>query len=234
MIPLMKTLSFLALTFALSGSLFAQSQSEMNAEAARDAAKADKELNQVYKKVLATLDDEGAKLLKVSQRAWIAYRDAEAASAADEARGGSMAPMLYSGTVGRLTEQRTQLLKERLGEESAAPPPEKPAPRAEPVIDPPQPPPVVEANAPAGAKTQSLASQQFFDAYKAHDQKAAHAIAAEAAIKKLVWKTSAGDNPTLKLMDNTHIYYEGGSIELKLAKNAAGRWFVADVVLYAD
>lgn len=221
------------IVFAVSSTLLAQSQSEMNAQAARDAARADRELNKVYKEVLATLDDEGAKLLKASQRAWIAFRDAEAESAADEARGGSMAPLLYSGTVARLTEQRTQMLKQRLGiEEPSEPTP----PRAEPIPEPkptpkPETPPTTE---PAGAKSQALAAQQFFDAYKAHNRKAAALLATETALKKLVWKTSAGDNPTLKLMDNTHIYYEGGGIELELARNSVGRWFIADVTLFAD
>lgn len=233
----MKLLLLLSLLTVLAQPVRAQSQSEMNAQAARDAAIADRELNKVYKEVLATLDDEGAKLLKASQRAWIAFRDAEAASAADEARGGSMAPLLFSGTVGRLTEQRTQMLKERIGldDTSVSPPP-----RAEPIPEPrpmpkptpkPEPAPTTE---PAGAKSQALAAQQFFDAYKAHNRKAAAMLATETALKKLVWKTSAGDNPTLKLMDNTHIYYEGGGIELELARNSAGRWFIADVTLFAD
>lgn len=226
-------LALTLIVFAVSSTLVAQSQSEMNAQAARDAARADRELNKVYKEVLATLDDEGAKLLKASQRAWIAFRDAEAESAADEARGGSMAPLLYSGTVARLTEQRTQMLKQRLG---IGEPSEPPPPRAEPIPEPkPTPKPETPTTTePAGAKSQALAAQQFFDAYKAHNRKAAALLATETALKKLVWKTSAGDNPTLKLMDNTHIYYEGGGIELELARNSSGRWFIADVTLFAD
>lgn len=242
----MKTSLLLALAF--STAVLAQSQSEMNLEAAREAERADKELNKVYKQVLVSLDDEGAKLLKASQRAWISFRDAEAAFAADEARGGSMAPMLYSGTLGRLTEQRTEMLRQRLGEDAkteapapkAKPIAKPPAPRAEPVTEPsepkpaPTPSPRATGSEPPGAKSQSLAAQQFFDAYKAHDRKTAENVATEVALKKLIWKTSAGDNPTLKLMDNTHIYYEGGSIELKMQQTASGRWFVADVTLYAD
>jgi uncharacterized protein YecT (DUF1311 family) len=41
-------------------------------------------------------------------------RDAEAAFAADEARGGSMAPTLRYATMTELTEQRTKQLKARL------------------------------------------------------------------------------------------------------------------------
>lgn len=232
------------LALAFSSAVIAQSQSEMNLQAAREAERADKELNKVYKQLLGTLDDEGAKLLKASQRAWITFRDAEATFAADEARGGSMSPMLYSGTLGRLTEQRTEMLRQRLGEDvkpvaqkereaplpKARPVQERPAPRAEPVTEPDR----SADGEPTGAKSQALAAQQFFDAYKAHDRAAAAKVAAETTLKKLIWKTGAGDNPTLKLMDNTHIYYEGGSIEMKLQQTAGGRWFVADVTLYAD
>lgn len=236
----MKIILHLVCVLGLAVSALAQSQGEMNAEAARDAARADKELNKTYKELMATLDEEGAKLLKASQRAWIVYRDAEAALAADEARGGSMAPMLYSSTIAHLTEQRTEILRghmvgldgeDKVPEPAPAPPPQPPVRRAEPVPGVPSPPTVRE---PSGAKSQALASQQFFDAYKAHDRTAAQSVAAETALKKLVWKASAGSNPTLKLMDNTHIYYEGGSIELKMQKNSAGRWFIADVSLYAD
>lgn len=242
----MKTAILVAGVVGFAISCFAQSQHEMNAEAAANAAKADRELNKVYKQLLATLDEEGVKLLKASQRAWIAFRDADAAAAADTAaRGGSMAPMIYSGTIATLTDERTAALKERLGgpEGIIANPdaepdvPEKPPVRkAEPLEEEPKPASKMSAGGrePAGAKTQSQAAQQFFDAYKAHDRSAAQAVAAEAALKKLVWKTSAGDNPTLKLMDTTHIYYEGGSIELKMQKNAAGRWVISDVSLYAD
>lgn len=192
-----------------------QSQSEMNREAAEDAAKADKELNAVYKKLLPTLDEEAANLLKIAQRAWVAYRDAEANSAADQMRGGSAAPLLYYGTITRLTEQRTELLKEHLNIDG-------------------EPEPEQEQSAPDGAKTKAQAAKLFFDAYKSHQRKAAQAVAADKALDKLVWSKDAGDNPTLKLMGDSHIYYEGGSIALTMKKNEAGRWFISDVTLFAD
>ncbi|WP_193213844.1 lysozyme inhibitor LprI family protein [Luteolibacter marinus] len=93
----------------------AQSQAEMNAEAAAAFEKADKELNQVYVKVMRELDDESKQRLKVAQRAWVAFRDAEATFRADaEARGGSMWPMIHEGIRGRLTAQRVKSLKELL------------------------------------------------------------------------------------------------------------------------
>ncbi|MDB6074456.1 MAG: hypothetical protein JWO89_2096 [Verrucomicrobiaceae bacterium] len=193
-------------------------------EAASNAAKADKALNQAYKELLATLDPDGAKLLKESQRAWIAYRDAEAKFAADEAREGSMSPMLYAGALGYLTEERTQHLKQRMGGLEAPAEPEAKSKAEEPVA----------AKGGIGAKTQLLAGQGFFEAFKAHDRKTAQKFAADTALNKLVWDPASGDNPTLKLMDATHIYYEGGSIQLKMQKTKAGRWIVGDVGVTAD
>ena len=46
---------------------------------ARAFAKADRSLNAAYQKALKGQDDEGRKLLQAAQRAWISYRDAEAA-----------------------------------------------------------------------------------------------------------------------------------------------------------
>jgi len=46
---------------------------------------------------------ESKRKLKESQRAWIAFRDAEAAFAADQARGGSAAPTIRYGTMTELT-----------------------------------------------------------------------------------------------------------------------------------
>ena len=72
----------------------AQSQAEMNHQAAKDFHKADAELNSAYAALMAKLPDaESKRKLKESQRAWIAFRDAEAAFAADQFRGGSGATL---------------------------------------------------------------------------------------------------------------------------------------------
>ena len=93
----------------------AQSQQEMNSEAAESFKKADKELNEVYAKVLANLDDEAKENLKKAQRAWVAWRDSEAVFRADaEARGGSMWPLVHEGIRSRLTKERVKSLKELL------------------------------------------------------------------------------------------------------------------------
>ena len=245
----MNTRSWLTLLFlAFTSALLAQSQFEMNETAEREAAKADKELNQVYRKVLGSLDAEGAKLLKESQRAWIAYRDAEAKFAADEARGGSMAPMLYSGTLATLTKERVKRLKQ--GSESAD---DDLATQAKALGDKAKAmvgrveseseahqkrlPERLEANRASkddGAGTRHQVAQAFFEAYRTHNRKAALAVATGKVIGKLVWDKDAGDNPTLKLLDDSHIHYEGGTIELKMEKTQAGRWLVSDVGVTAD
>jgi uncharacterized protein YecT (DUF1311 family) len=108
----------LALIAAAPVPLPAQSQQEMNAQAAESFKKADRELNEVYAKVMANLDDQAKDHLKRSQRAWVAWRDAEAAFRADaEARGGSLWPLIHEGTRSRLTRERIKGLKELLIED---------------------------------------------------------------------------------------------------------------------
>ena len=89
-----------------------QTQAEMTRSAVRSFEQADRALNSAYQQLRGKLDKAGrAKLLK-AQRAWIAYRDAEASLAGDiEARGGSMEPMLVALRLEELTKSRTSDLK---------------------------------------------------------------------------------------------------------------------------
>src|SRR6266849_2849114 len=83
--------------------IHAQTQAEMNAQARADFARADADLNKTYQAVLAKLRDaESKQKLKEQQRAWLVFRDAEAAFAADQARGGSMAPTIRYATMTEL------------------------------------------------------------------------------------------------------------------------------------
>ena len=93
--------------------MHAQTQAAMNAEAWADFKKADAELNKTYEAILAKLPDAQSKeLLKQSQRAWLVFRDAEAAFAAGPR--GTMAPTIRYATMTELTEQRIKRLKTRL------------------------------------------------------------------------------------------------------------------------
>src|ERR1041385_7316570 len=90
----------------------AQTQSEMNAQARTEFERADAELRKTYAALLARLSDtESKKKLEDSQRAWIAFRDAEASFAADQLRGGSAAPVLRYTSITESTEQRINQLK---------------------------------------------------------------------------------------------------------------------------
>ena len=92
--------------------LCAQTQSEMNARARAEFERADSELNKTYKALLARLPDvESKQKLKDSQRAWIAFRDAEASFAADQVRGGSAAPVLRYTSMTESSEQRIKQLQ---------------------------------------------------------------------------------------------------------------------------
>jgi|SRR5215471_35948 len=94
--------------------IHAQTQAAMNAQARADFVKADAELNKTYEALLTKLPDaESKQKLKESQRAWLVFRNAEVAFAADGFRGGSMAPTLRYATMTELTQQRIKQLKAR-------------------------------------------------------------------------------------------------------------------------
>ena len=82
----------------------AQTQATMNAQARAEFERADSERNKTYVALLTKLSDtESRDKLKESQGAWLAFRDAEAAFAADQLRGGSMAPTIRYETMAELT-----------------------------------------------------------------------------------------------------------------------------------
>jgi uncharacterized protein YecT (DUF1311 family) len=99
----------------------AQTQAEMNATAREHFARADADLNKTYQAVLKKLPDaESKQKLKEARRAWIAFRDSQAARVADEQAGGaSMAPTLRYETMTELTRQRIKQLETRLTSNAA-------------------------------------------------------------------------------------------------------------------
>ena len=113
-LPFLLILCGIAL-LAAANPLMAQTQSEMNTEAAEDFTRADRVLNETYKAVMDQVDEDSRTLLKSAQKAWIAYRDAEAKFQADlEARGGSMYPLSLMAYKTTLTQQRTSELEQLL------------------------------------------------------------------------------------------------------------------------
>lgn len=104
-------------------------QVEMNYCAGKEYEAADAALNAQYKLTVAALKLRDKDIdrsydsqpthydtLLAAQRAWITYRDQHCLSESFAARGGSMAPMLHSGCMARLTRERTAELKELAGE----------------------------------------------------------------------------------------------------------------------
>ncbi len=92
----------------------AQTQAQMNNQALAEFKKSDAELNKAYAKVMARLDDEGKEKLKTAQRAWIAFRDAQAELDADISRGGTMVPLLRSSSMTDSTQARIRQLQDYL------------------------------------------------------------------------------------------------------------------------
>ncbi|MBL1176522.1 lysozyme inhibitor LprI family protein [Pantanalinema sp. GBBB05] len=89
-----------------------QSQVEMNYCAAEQAKASDRKLNQVYQKVLAGYKGTAmADQLVDAQLAWIKFRDTNCKFAMNRFQGGSMASLVYSTCVDRMTQDRTQELE---------------------------------------------------------------------------------------------------------------------------
>lgn len=104
------------LSLTISNQAFGQTQLEMNQEEQNKYLKADKKLNNVYNQILKEYksDTEFIKNLKIAQRIWIQFRDAEMKSKyPDREQGyyGSIHPMCLSIYLTELTEERTKKLK---------------------------------------------------------------------------------------------------------------------------
>lgn len=90
----------------------AQTQTEMNICAAQSAQAVDRRLNQVYQQTRAKYKNrETGNQLVTAQLAWIKFRDANCAMERDRFKGGTMAPMIHSNCVERLSNQRVKDLQ---------------------------------------------------------------------------------------------------------------------------
>ena len=104
-VPLAVGLTAMMITSA-SAACPGETQMEMNECAGIAYDKADRRLNQVYKRLERTSE------LVAAQRAWITFRDAECKYKASAYEGGSMQPMVYAGCLQSLTEDRIKQLEE--------------------------------------------------------------------------------------------------------------------------
>jgi uncharacterized protein YecT (DUF1311 family) len=76
---------------------------------------ADKELNAVYQKLAEKLDAQAKDLLKLSERAWLAFRDANGALRSGAWNGGFAANPVLFAALGGMTRDRVKLLKQMSG-----------------------------------------------------------------------------------------------------------------------
>lgn len=96
---------------------FSQTQFIMNQDADKEFKKADKELNTIYNRILQEYksDQKFLSKLKVAQKAWIKFRDAEMDALFPEEdkqfQYGSVFPMCWSMSLTKLTKERTKKLK---------------------------------------------------------------------------------------------------------------------------
>lgn len=89
-----------------------QTQLEMNDCAAADYAVADAALNAVWSVVKPRMDSIGAGAKRLdAQRKWLAFRDAACSAEVDFYEGGSIAPLVHSDCLTRLTQRRTEDLR---------------------------------------------------------------------------------------------------------------------------
>lgn len=98
---------------------FSQTQLEMNLKSNEEQFSAENELNYVYNQILIDYQNDSnfIEKLKISQRLWIKFRDAELEMKfpeTDKRNYGSMYPMCANGYLEQLTEERTNKLKEWL------------------------------------------------------------------------------------------------------------------------
>jgi uncharacterized protein YecT (DUF1311 family) len=93
-----------------------QSQSEMTACAGIAYQNADRKLNQIYQQLLPKLSSSRRQQLVTAQQAWIRFRDTSCNFEASAFEGGTIAPMIYSSCLARLTEQRIKDLQNYLAD----------------------------------------------------------------------------------------------------------------------
>ncbi len=99
-----------------------QDQQSMNQCAGLDYEKADKQLNKLWPSIKGSAEENDknvdaanggyTKALIASQKAWLAFRDAECTWEGFQAHGGSMEPMLVNGCLARVTNERIKQLKD--------------------------------------------------------------------------------------------------------------------------
>lgn len=112
----MKRIILVTITSLFALFTIAQTQNDLNVEAKKKYENADKELNEIYNKVLKEYKEDAVFIqnLKKSQRLWLQFRDAEMkVKFPDREVGyyGSVQPMCWSMYKEELTRERSKTLK---------------------------------------------------------------------------------------------------------------------------
>ncbi|KJV06655.1 hypothetical protein VZ94_09850 [Methylocucumis oryzae] len=91
---------------------YSGTQSQMNVCAEREFLTSDLELNQIYNELISCLIEKKFKTLLTEQRTWLRARDSKCKKLANnEAKGGSMWPMLFNSCRATSTKARIEQLK---------------------------------------------------------------------------------------------------------------------------
>lgn len=88
----------------------AQTTVEMKEQAAQTLEKSDKAMNDAYQQLLKILTDEGKVRLEKAQKAWLAYREAQAGFDCHHLAGGTAEGIERLGSLDQLTRERTKQL----------------------------------------------------------------------------------------------------------------------------
>ncbi len=112
----MKQIFFTSCLLFLFSISFAQTQADMNQSAGADWKQADKELNDVYQKIVKEYKGQTdfIRSLKASQLLWIKFRDAEMLvkyPKSKQAGYGSVFPTCWASYKAYLTRERTKTLQ---------------------------------------------------------------------------------------------------------------------------
>lgn len=106
----MKMLPVLMFVMLMPVTVSAQSTVEMKEQAGAILEKSDKAMNAAYQQLLKALNDEGKKRLREAQRAWVAFRDAQAGFDSHHLAGGTLEGLEHLGSLNQLTQERTKRL----------------------------------------------------------------------------------------------------------------------------
>lgn len=89
----------------------AQTQTEMNTNAADYYKAADKKMTLLYKEVMSSLNAEDKNLLLEAQRNWVKFKESHCKSVENGFKGGSIQPLIYYTCLLEATEERIKQLQ---------------------------------------------------------------------------------------------------------------------------